>query len=288
MAKSGLGKGFDSLIPKEFNRDILVDSKERVQKLLISEVVPNPSQPRKHFDETALEELALSIKRFGVLQPLIVSPSNKKNGYILVAGERRWRASKIAGLTYVPAIVRHQKEIEQLEIALIENVQRVDLSPLEQAVSIEKLHNQFNLSYKEIADRLGKAVSTVNNIVRLLQLPPDAIDALQKNLISEGHGRAVLSLKDMPQQQKSLLNAIIKKQWSVRQAEQYATTCKQGSTDDRIVKKRMAATTPQTKRLSQKLSVPVTVRRTAKGGRLELHFKSDDELEGLINRIGTA
>jgi ParB family transcriptional regulator, chromosome partitioning protein len=171
-ANKGLGKGFESLIPSNFNRGILDEDKDRVQKLFISEVYPNPEQPRKHFDEESLKSLADSIKQHGILQPLIVSP--KKGGYVIVAGERRWRSAKIAGLKKVPAIVRKRQELNQLEIALIENVQRVDLSPLEQALSVDRLHNQFSLSFQDIADRLGKAVSTVNNIARLLQLPKSA------------------------------------------------------------------------------------------------------------------
>lgn len=279
----GLGKGLESLIPTDFDPSLLIDSNDRVQNLFISDIVANPDQPRKAFDEQALDELASSIKRYGILQPLIVSPHD--GGYIVVAGERRWRAAQIAGLTKLPVIVRKPKQLEQLEIALIENVQRVDLSPFEQAVSIEKLHSQFNISYSEIAQRLGKAVSTVNNIVRLLQLPNKAIEALQHNKISEGHARAILALKADPTAQAQLLRSIIDHGWSVRQAEQFVVGIREGVKPKAASSSRLATTTPGTQKLSQSLHTPVSVRRTAKGGRLEIHFKDDTELEKLINQL---
>lgn len=280
MAK-GLGKGFDALIPTNFDETLLLDSKDRVQKLFISSIQPNPEQPRRHFDERALGELASSIKAYGVLQPLIVSPE-PNDTYRLVAGERRWRAAQLAGLTHVPAIVRERAELEQLEVALIENVQRVDLSPLEQAVSIERLHQQFNISYKAIADRLGKALPTIHNTVRLLQLPDEARGALQDGSISEGHARAVLAVKDSPLQQTRLLELINKNHWSVRQAEQYVTNYKQNDKSTAPSSKSIASETAATKNLSALLDAKVTLRRTAKGGRLEIHYENDAQLNELI------
>ncbi len=281
---AGLGKGFDALIPTDFDPSLLIDSKDRIQKLLITRISPNPDQPRRYFEQAALNELAGSLKQFGVLQPLIVVPLDDGN-YRLVAGERRWRAAQIAGLTELPVIIREPAQLEELEIALIENVQRVDLSPLEQAISIERLHQQFNLTYRQIAERLSKAETTVSNLVRLLQLPESARDALAENKISEGHARAILSLKAYPEAQEELLQNIIEKSWSVRQAEQFATTYKQGVKKEEAVKERMATETPETKRLSKTLKTPVSVRRTAKGGRLEIHFKSDDELGSLLEKL---
>lgn len=284
---SGLGKGFDALIPTDFDPSLLIDSKDRIQKLFITRIQPNPEQPRRHFDQQALNELAESIQQFGVLQPLIVVPLDDDSAYRIVAGERRWRAAQLAGLTEIPAIIREPAQLQELEIALIENVQRVDLSPLEQAISIERLHQQFNLSYKDIAARLAKAETTVSNLVRLLQLPEDARDALSHGKISEGHARAILSLKSQPNKQKELLAAIVKHGWSVRQAEQFATTHKQGIQTDEAVKERMAVETPETKKLSKQLGTPVSIKRTAKGGRVELHFKTDKELAHLLDKLNS-
>lgn len=280
-SNGGLGRGFDVLIPTDFDSSILLDAKDRVQKVAISSVVANPDQPRRHFDNSALEELASSIKQYGILQPLILSPANGE-GYRIVAGERRWRAAQIAGLTEVPAIVRDPHELEELEIAIIENVQRVDLSPLEQAISIERLHQQFNLSYKQIAEKLAKAETTISNLVRLLQLPEMARDALQKQQISEGHARAILSLKGQPEKQADLLKQIIEQSWSVRQAEQYVVSHRNGAVTKKSVTERMATETPETKRLSKRFQAPVSIKRTARGGRLEIHFKTDAELAAIV------
>lgn len=279
----GLGRGFDSLIPKDLDVSLLQESGERVQQLPVTEVVPDADQPRKHFDETALKELAESIKSYGIVQPLVVTKT--KNGYEIIAGERRWRAAQIAGLKTVPAIVRSTEELEKLEIALVENVQRVDLSPLEQALSIERLHQQFSMSYGDIAQRLGKAATTVNNIVRLLQLPETAKRALRENQISEGHARAILALKDLPEKQEELLASIEKYGWSVRQAEQFVVSTKQGAKTKQAVRSKMAKTTPQTQSLSKYVEAPVTIKRTAKGGRLEIHFSDDDDLKTIIERL---
>jgi ParB family transcriptional regulator, chromosome partitioning protein len=281
--QTGLGRGFGSLIPQSFGAGLLVDEGERVQKLAVAQLAPNPDQPRTIFDEGALAELAESIKRYGVVQPLVASP--KDDGYIIIAGERRWRASQLAGLKTVPVLVRTSKELEQLEIALVENVQRVDLSPLEQAVSIERLHQQFNLGYGEIAKRLGKAETTVHNIVRLLQLPEAARAALHNHEISEGHARQVLALKDMPDQQAELLNRIIQNGWSVRQAERYVSSLKAGVKEAKKTAERVSGDTPETKRLSKRFGTTVRIHRTAKGGRLEIGFANDEQLAKLLSDL---
>ncbi len=282
--KSGLGRGFDALIPQDFDKSFLLDDNERIQQLTLDVLIANPDQPRQHFDETALDQLAASIKQYGIIQPLVVSP--RGNGqYSIIAGERRFRAAKKAGLAKVPTVVRTSKELEQLEIAIVENVQRVDLSPLEQAVSIERLHQQFTMTYESIAERLGKAPSTVNNIVRLLQLPEQARTALHERKISEGHARAILSLKDTPEKQLELLEQIIKQDWSVRQAERFVSSIKEGFKEAPATKKRMDTETPATKLLSKHVGAPVHIRRTAKGGKLEIGFKSDEELEHIIAQL---
>jgi ParB family chromosome partitioning protein len=249
----------------------------------LHKIAPHKGQPRTTFDKQGLAELAASITEYGVLQPIIVRPPDSKHKeYVIVAGERRWRASQLAGLKHVPAIVRSLQDLEHLELALVENVQRVDLSPLEQAVSIERLHQQFSLSYDSIARKLAKANSTVTNIVRLLQLPEAAREALERGDITEGHARAVLSLKADADKQQELLDSIIHYGWSVRQAERFVTSVKAGATAADTAKTRVETETPATKVLSARLGAPVQIRRTAHGGRLELQFASDTELERLL------
>ncbi|MCA9334265.1 ParB/RepB/Spo0J family partition protein, partial [Candidatus Saccharibacteria bacterium] len=260
-----------------------LDTNERIQKIAIEKIAPNQDQPRKHFDQQALDELAQSIQRYGVLQPLVVS-KGADDTYIIIAGERRWRAAKQAELTQLPVIVRSAKELEQLEIAIIENVQRVDLSPLEQAVSIGRLHEQFSMSYGDIAKRLGKAPTTVNNIVRLLQLPDTAKEALRAGKITEGHARAILALKGDEALQAELLSNIQKFGWSVRQAEQFVNSAKKGG-QTKTIKKHMATKTENTELLSKKLGSPVTIKRTAKGGKLEIHFTDDQDLQRIIDGL---
>lgn len=278
----GLGRGFEALISDNFDKSILLDAGERVENIPISDLEANPHQPRKHFDNEALSELAASIKKHGIIQPLVVTP--EKNGkYTLIAGERRWRAAELAGLKKVPTIIRSTKELEQLEIALIENVQRVDLNPLEQAFSIERLHDQFSLPYSEISERLGKAVSTVNNIVRLLQLPEDAKKALAEGKISEGHARAILALKGDDERQAYLLKSIIEQGWNVRQAERFVVSIKEGIKETKEARARTETETPETKKLSKKLGTPVQIRRMAYGGKLEISFGSDEELSRIIS-----
>jgi ParB family chromosome partitioning protein len=283
--KVGLGRGFDTLIPQDFDKSFVFDDQERIQKIALEDLEPNPDQPRQYFDKTALEQLAESITNHGILQPLVVTPA-KAGKYSIVAGERRWRASQIAKIQKVPVIVRTTKELERLEIAIVENVQRVDLSPLEQALSIERLHQQFSMTYEAVAKRLGKAPSTVNNIVRLLQLPEPARLALHEQKISEGHARAILSLKQYPEKQLDLLQSIVKQGWSVRQAERFVVSVKEGFEDKKATKKRMQTETPETKRLSKRIGVPVQIRRLAKGGKLEITFSSDDELAAIIKTLG--
>lgn len=285
----GLGRGFDTLIPKNLDAASLLSQGERIQNLLIVNIQPNANQPRTQFDDESIKELAVSIKRYGIIQPLVVTPT-EHNNYQIIAGERRWRAAKQLGLERVPAVIRTVQAQDQLEIALIENVQRVDLSPIDQAVSIEKLHQEFNMTYVDIAARLGKAPATINNIVRLLQLPTKALAALKSGKITEGHARAILSLKGLPEKQEELLKQIINKHWTVRQAEQFVIALKMKKTDRTVadnsnLRSHMAIKTPATNRLAKKLNTPVTLKRTAKGGRIEIAFNNDGHLKELLDRL---
>lgn len=289
---SGLGRGFDSLIPTDVldeTFDPTAGKDEQVSELRHvkhSEITPDADQPRRHFDEEALEELAASIREHGIIQPLVVTPH--KGGYQIVAGERRWRAAGLAGLVKVPVIVRTLTQQHKLELALIENLQRRDLNPLETATAYLKLHTQFNLTYEEIGHRIGgKAVSTISNILRLLQLPEAAKNELVVGTISEGHARQILALSDSPEAQTELLDLIVNEGWSVRKAEQYVVGYKKG---ERVAKRVQAIKHTQsetgfTKALSQRLALPVKLKTTAKGGQIIISYRDDAELKALEDKL---
>lgn len=278
MAKQRLGRGFDVLMPKDLDSSLLEEDKNRVQKLLISDIIPNPEQPRRDFDENMLLELAESVKRFGVLQPIIVIRHAK--GYKIIAGERRWRAAQHAKLSHIPAIIRSLEELEQVELALIENIQRVDLSPLEQALSVYRLQHQFNLSLDQIAQRLGKAHSTLSNLTRLLQLPENAREALRAGKISEGHSRAILALKTKPDKQEELLRCILNNKWSVRQAEDFVQSIRKGSKGATKVKDQELI-----ENLGHKIGSSVQLKRKKSGGQIIIHFDSEQHLKRIVQKL---
>lgn len=285
MAKQALGRGFEGLIPTNFVVNDVAEPGEHIKNMELNKIVANPNQPRKEFDQSALEELAASIKQHGIIQPLVVTPYKDK--FRIVAGERRFRASQLAGLTKVPAIVRNHAELEELEIALVENVQRVDLSPLEQAVSIVRLHDQFSMSFRDIAKKLGKAETTISNIVRLLQLPQNAVDALRNNEISEGHARAILALKTDEKLQLELLSKIITQGLSVRQAEAYVQQHKsiqKPSAGRKLVVslETQAVLDSASKRLKSIVSIK---QKDASSGSMIVKYESLQELKEYISRL---
>jgi ParB family chromosome partitioning protein len=291
-----LGRGFDALIPTQIDVEFdptaeVVKTPEGTDKrvaadevlqLEVAIIAPNPHQPRQHFDDQALSDLAASIMEHGVMQPIVVVEQN--GNYQLVAGERRLRASKLAHKKTIPAIVRSYSKQQQVELALIENIQREDLNPLETATSYRKLVEEFNMSNDEIAKRVGKDTSTVSNTMRLLNLPIDAKRAVADGVISEGHGRVILSVKD-DTKQLELLKLIIDRGWTVRQAEAFARDFKRKtSTVDKVAAKQ-AQHTEVTEVLARKLKAPVAIQRTAKGGKLLIQFSTDNELERLKKAI---
>jgi ParB family transcriptional regulator, chromosome partitioning protein len=280
----GLGRGFGSLLPDDFDQSILLDKEDRVQKIQITDIKADPNQPRQTFDQDSINELAQSIKRYGVLQPIVVTQQN--SNYYIVAGERRYRAAKKAGLTHMPVLVRSLEELERLEISLVENVQRVDLNPVEQAISIVRLHEQFNVSYQEIAQRLGKAHSTIVNIVRLLQLPDFARQTLSAGRITEGHARAILALKD-EKLQKTLLDSIEKQGWSVRRAEQFVSENRKAHTPKTAVRtKESEAARALSQDLTKRLGVRIKVSPAANGGgKVALKFDSKEQLDKFITYL---
>jgi len=212
MKKQALGKGIHAFIPEEYG--ILKD--ERLADVPIGQVKPNPAQPRKRFDEAAIAELANSIKSSGVLQPIVVVPEG--DHYKIIIGERRWRAAQSAGLQKVPVLIRNIPKSQQVEISLVENLQREDLNPIEVARAYERLIAEMGLTQQEIADKVGRDRSSVANTLRLLKLPPDVQEKLAANKISMGHARALLALED-PDRQSSLAKQIVAKNLSVREVE---------------------------------------------------------------------
>lgn len=279
----GLGKQFGSLMPDNFDDSILVDKKDRVKNLLISDIFPNPDQPRREFEQESIKELAQSIKQYGILQPLIVTPEGDK--YMIIAGERRFRAAGLANLEFLPALIRSSEELERLEIGLIENVQRVDLSPLDQAVSIARLNEQFNVDYKEIAKRLGKAHTSILNTVRLLQLTDEAKKALSGGSITEGHAKALLALKDDPELLDKILAKVLQGKLSVRRTE---SLVKQTTNENKIKasKKTNDDYKEKLKPLQSIFGSKVSIANKSRGkGMVTISFQNKKELEKIISLL---
>jgi ParB family chromosome partitioning protein len=234
-----------------------------------------------------LETLAASIREHGILQPLVVSAASNDR-FELIAGERRLRASKLANLSSVPVIVRSFSEQQKLELALIENLQRAELNPIETAEAYRKLGTEFNLSLEQISQRTGQAKSTVSNTMRLLQLPPEARRAVAEGQISEAHGRTLLAVQD-PQRQAELLAGIVNQGWTVRQSEEFARQAKAdapaGPAKAGRPSNRAVVDNPAVQRLSHYLGTKVSLQPRSKGGRLVIEYGSDDELQRLISGI---
>lgn len=264
---SGLGKGLEALIPKTPNSSLV--------KIPLSLIKPGVAQPRRRFDLQALQELADSIKEKGLLQPLLVRP--KGDGYELIAGERRWRASSIAGLSEVPVVIRDLTDQEALEVALIENLQREDLNPVEEAMGYQRLL-EMELTQDQIAKAVGKARTTIANALRLLALPSAALQVLEANQITAGHARALLML---PENRRMWgLQEILSKSLSVREAEKL-----KDKTQNHPRSKTSTAYPEIAKDLSQQLGLKV--RFTAiKKGRLEIHYHSEEELNAILQQLG--
>lgn len=287
-----LGRGLDALIPTELDEFIsdslpkeLTTKGATIAEIEVDVIAANPDQPRAKFDRESLSELADSIKTHGIIQPIILI--DKGSGqYQLVAGERRLRAAKKAGLKTIPSIVRTFSQQQQLELALIENIQRAELTLLEQAAAYRKLFDQFNLTFVQIGKRVGKAPQTVINMTRLLKLPAEAKEALNKHLIVEGHARTILSLTgDLPSQQH-MLSMIIKRSLTVRQAEELARIYKKENVVD---EKQAVHGTPEEQRITSSLhklfKTKVSIQKTSRGGRLVIQFDSAKQLESIAQRI---
>ena len=281
MARRGLGKGLDALIPSE----AAVEPSSGAQQIPVDLIKPNPSQPRFEMDGAKLEELSNSIREHGIIQPLILTKEPDQEDYILIAGERRLRAAKLAGLESVPAIVRQVSDQERLELALIENIQRENLTPLESAEAYQQLNDEFGLSHDQIAERVGKSRTAVTNTIRLLKLPEAIRRAIGSDKISEGHGRALLSL-NTEKAQLAAFQTIVSHDLNVRQAEELVRKL---AGEKPVVENSKPPKDPEVKQIENSLrsilGTKVTLNHGKKGGTLVIHYYSDEELETLIRRF---
>lgn len=282
--RKGLGKGLDALIPGgKSSAPPAKGGHGSVQQVGVEAIKRNPRQPRVHFKEEELEELAASIREHGVIQPLIVSPKNDGT-FFLIAGERRWQASQRAGLKTVPVVTRQASNQEFLELALIENVQRADLNPMEEAEAYHQLAEDFGLSHEMIARRVGKSRVAVTNTMRLTNLADAVKQALVDNKITEGHARALLGLSTQ-KAQTSALQTVINLSLSVRQAEELVRKL----TGQRPVKARKvihnADAADVEKRLQRSLGTKVTLKHGKKGGTVTIYYYSNEELDALIKKM---
>lgn len=281
MPKKGLGRGLSALIPK----GSVFTGGRTIVSVGIDQVVPNPRQPRTVFNDSSLRELADSIKNSGIAQPILVRM--RKNGYELVAGERRLRAAKLAGLTAVPAVIKDFSDEESIQLSLIENLQREDLNPMDEAEAYGKLVSEFNLSQEDIAKKVSKNRSTVANMLRLLELPKEVQKAVRKEDISTGHARALLSVTD---KEKTLLlfRDIINNKLSVRDVEMLvygapksAPSRKKSGRKDRTDNELK----PWVDKLTSCLATKVRMRGTTSRGRIEIEYFSQDDLERILGII---
>ncbi len=280
MQKQALGKGLGALIPDLST----LDDRERkalgISEIELDKIIPNEYQPRKVFDDEKLKELAASIKEQGVIQPVIVHRAG--GGYQLIAGERRWRASRLAGLRTIPALVKEATKRELLEMALIENIQREDLNPLEAAEAYKRLQDEFKLTQEDLAKRVGKERSTVTNFLRLLGLPKEVKQDLATGALSMGHAKALLSLERVRDQVQAGL-MIVKKGLSVREAEALASRLKNPQKEKKPRQNHELKSVEE--KLKKALGTKVSITAKAKGGRIVIDYYSAEELDRILEKI---
>ena len=294
--KRGLGKGLDSLIPTNVMMESEVkhatvstassaeEGKDGTLMVKLSKVEPNREQPRKNFDEDSLQELAESLKQFGMLQPILVQ--NRGDYYEIIAGERRWRAAKIAGLKEVPVIVRELTDQEIVEISLIENIQREDLTPIEEAQAYKRLLTEFHLKQDEVAERVSKSRTAVTNSMRLLKLCDEVQKMVVDDMISTGHARALISIED-PEEQYLIAQKIFDEKLSVREVEKLVKDLHKPPKPPKEENKTLQAIYQEiSERLKQSLSTKVSVSAKQNGaGKIEIEFYNHEDLERLLERI---
>lgn len=288
--KKGLGKGLDSMIPEKVEKVKSEDSKKQEENVSretlinINEIEPNKDQPRRNFDEDTLQELADSIKQYGIIQPLILQ--KKDNYYVIVAGERRWRAAKVAGLKKIPAIIKDYSPQEIMEIALIENLQREDLNPIEEAIAFQNLIKEFNLKQDEVAERVSKSRVAVTNSMRLLKLDRRVQQMLIDDMISSGHARTLLAIED-PELQYQAAMKVFDEKLSVRETEKLIKSI---LSDREEIKKETAVTKEDSfiyrdleEKIKKIIGAKVCIKKKANNnGRIEIEYYSNEELERII------
>ena len=276
-----LGKGLGALLPELGQAE-----SKTLHYCGIEEILPNRSQPRKHFDEAKLQELAESIREKGILEPLLVRRTEQ--GYELIVGERRWRAAQKAGLKEVPVLVKETERREALEISLIENLQREDLNPIEEAEAFKQLIEEFNISQEELSKRVGKDRTTVTNTLRLLKLPLEVRDHLLQNRITSGHARAILSLENK-EKQKELCTLIIKRGLSVREAEAIAKRWSEKPKQSVVPARKKGDLESQLGSLQDSmrkyLGTKVHISQKGKRGKIEIEYYSHEDLERIVEAI---
>lgn len=289
VAKRGLGKGLDSMIPEKIDRSSS-KSKERPDvsretMVGINEIEPNKLQPRKRFDEDSMHELAESIKLYGIIQPLVLQ--KRESFYEIIAGERRWRAARIAGLKKVPAIIKDYTEQEIVEIAIIENIQREDLNPIEEAMAYQKLIKEFNLKQDEVADRVSKSRTAITNSMRLLKLSEKVQQMLVDDIISGGHGRALLGIEDQELQYNIALK-IMDEKLSVRETEKLV----KGILSDKprkkinVIKENDFLYRDLEEKMKTIIGTKVLINHKNKNkGSIEIEYYSEEELERLVDML---
>ena len=286
VKRTGLGKGLDSMIPPKATQRAVKEDKNTISKtgetiLKINEVEPNKKQPRKFFNEEALQELSDSIKQHGIVQPLVVA---KKDDYFeIIAGERRWRAAKLAGLKEVPVVIKDYSPQEIMEVALIENIQREDLNPVEEAKAYQNLIKEYNLKQEEVAERVSKSRSAITNSLRLLKLSDDVLTLLMEEEISSGHARALLGLEDS-EKQFEIAEKIAKDHLSVREVEKLVKNINQPA--KKTKKKELSNDFlyhDMEEKVKLKTGTKVRINRKSENkGKIEIDYYSQDDLEKIL------
>ena len=289
--KKGLGKGLNALIPPteekkapERVNSSLVSETDKETMVNITKVEPNRTQPRKNFDEDALQELSDSIKQFGIIQPLIVQ--DRKDHYEIIAGERRWRAAKKAGLKEVPVIIKNYTDQEIVEISIIENIQREDLNPIEEALAYKRLLEEFNLKQDQVAERVSKSRTAVTNSMRLLKLSDKVQQMIIDEMISTGHARAILSIED-PEEQYNIAQKIFDEKLSVREVEKLMKNMGKPAKGKKSKDSKLEVIYQDIEeKLKQKLGAKVVINSKGNGaGKMEIEFYTHDDLEKLVSML---